>query len=132
MTKTEFLLTISIHYQADKWREKRKYQLGDYWLIQYQILQTNITRTIWQTVRRIADEILGVKGLRLSYMSHTFEQMHKTNFKTCTKSGWILTAWGLSSSWMDHLDYNVRSPWLPFQVPWCSLQACFEGLVKFL
>ena len=25
--------------------------------------QTNITRTIWQTVRRITNEILGVKGL---------------------------------------------------------------------
>ena len=32
-------------------------------MIQYQILQTNITRTVWQTVRRITDEILGVKGL---------------------------------------------------------------------
>ena len=27
------------------------------------ILQTNITRTIWQTVRRITNVILGVKGL---------------------------------------------------------------------
>ena len=53
------------------------------------ILQTNITRTIWQTVRRITDEILGVKGLRLSYISYTFEQMHKTNFKTCTE--WLDT-----------------------------------------
>ena len=32
-------------------------------LIQYQILQTNITRTVQQTIRRIADEILGVQGL---------------------------------------------------------------------
>ena len=39
------------------------YQLRDYLLIQYQILQTNILmRIIWQTVRRIANEILGVKG----------------------------------------------------------------------
>ena len=43
-----------------------KYKLGDYKLIQYQILQTNITRTVWQTVRRITNEILGVKGLRLT------------------------------------------------------------------
>ena len=28
-------------------RKKEKYQLGDYWLIQYQILQTNMTRTVW-------------------------------------------------------------------------------------
>ena len=26
---------------------KEKYQLGDYKLIQYQILQTNIIRTVW-------------------------------------------------------------------------------------
>ena len=43
-----------------------KYKLGDYKLIQYQILQTNITRTVWQTVRRITNEILGVKGLKLA------------------------------------------------------------------
>ena len=43
---------------------KEKYQLGDYKLIQNQILQTNIIRTVWQTVRRITNEILGVKGLR--------------------------------------------------------------------
>ena len=44
--------------------KKEKSSLGDYWLMQYQILQTNITRTIWQTVRRITNEILGVKGLK--------------------------------------------------------------------
>ena len=32
-------------------------------MTQYQILQTNITGTIWQTVRRITYKILGVKGL---------------------------------------------------------------------
>ena len=26
---------------------KEKYELGDYEVIQYQILQTNITRTVW-------------------------------------------------------------------------------------
>ena len=46
---------------------KETYWLGDYKLIQYQILQTNMTRTVWQTVSRITIEILGVKGL-----SHTF------------------------------------------------------------
>ena len=33
-------------------------------MIQYKILQTKITRTVWQTVRRITKEILGVKGLK--------------------------------------------------------------------
>ena len=28
---------------------KEKYQLGDYKLIQHQILQTNITTTVWHT-----------------------------------------------------------------------------------
>ena len=32
-------------------------------MIQYQILQINITRTVWQTVWRIINEILGVEGL---------------------------------------------------------------------
>ena len=35
-------------------------------LIQYQILQINITTTVWQTVKRITNEILGVKELRQS------------------------------------------------------------------
>ena len=42
---------------------KEQYQFGDFKLIQYQILQTNIIRTVWQTVRRITNELLGVKGL---------------------------------------------------------------------
>ena len=42
---------------------KEEYQLGDYKLIQYQIPQNNITRTVWQTVRRITNVILEVKGL---------------------------------------------------------------------
>ena len=43
---------------------KEKYQLGNYCLIQFQILQTNITLIVRQTVRKITNEILGVKGLR--------------------------------------------------------------------
>ena len=63
MTETAFLLTVLIQYQALTSDEnKEKYQLGHYKLIQSQILQTYITRTEWQTVRRITNEILGVKG----------------------------------------------------------------------
>ena len=40
---------------------KENYQLEEYKFIQYQIFQTNITRTVWQTIRRIKNEILGVK-----------------------------------------------------------------------
>ena len=49
---------------------KEKYQLGVYKLMQYQILQTNITRIVWQTIRRITNEILGVK--RLSSLRKVF------------------------------------------------------------
>ena len=51
----------NISQRSDENREK--YKLREK-LIQYQILQTNIMRIVWQTVRRITDEILGVKGLR--------------------------------------------------------------------
>ena len=33
-------------------------------MIQYQILQTDIMRIVCQTVKRITNEILGVKGLK--------------------------------------------------------------------
>ena len=33
-------------------------------MIQYQILRANIIRVVWQTVRRITNEISGVKWLR--------------------------------------------------------------------
>ena len=41
---------------------KTNINLSLYKLIQYQILKTNITRTEWQIVRRLASEILGVNG----------------------------------------------------------------------
>ena len=41
---------------------KTNINLPLYKLVQYQILKTNITRTEWLTVRRLAREILGVHG----------------------------------------------------------------------
>ena len=43
-------------------RIKKKISIMDYRLIQYQILHANITRTVWQIIRRTTNEILGVKG----------------------------------------------------------------------
>ena len=40
----------------------KKISRRDYKLIQYQILQINILRFVWQTVRRINNLILGIKG----------------------------------------------------------------------
>ena len=42
-----------------------KILIGDYYLIHYQIPQTRFRNTIWQTVRRIVNEILGVKWLQV-------------------------------------------------------------------
>ena len=44
-------------------RIKMKTQSGDYKLIQYQILPIEIISALRQTVGRITNEILGVKGL---------------------------------------------------------------------
>ena len=45
-------------------RIRKKTKLVDYKLIQYQILCIEIIRILWQTVGRIANEILGMKELR--------------------------------------------------------------------
>ena len=78
-------------------RIKKNINLGDYKLIQYQILQTNITRTVCQTVRRITNEILGVKGLGnvqhsplilsiKSLILHTEKRQGKQKEKGATKA----------------------------------------------
>ena len=64
MTKTKSLLTISIQYQAENEQEYRKISIRSNKLIQYQILQTNIRRIVWQMVRRITNEIIEVKELK--------------------------------------------------------------------
>ena len=49
----------------------------NYQLIQYQILQNNIIRIIWQIVRRIANEIFRVKGLiSLTLFQRLDNQVH--------------------------------------------------------
>lgn len=56
------ILTVkSSQYHAASDKDEEKYQLGDYWLIQNQILQTHIIGN--KTVRRIIMDIFGVEGL---------------------------------------------------------------------
>ena len=43
---------------------KGKFQQGDHKLVQYQILRTYIFRNVWQTVGRVTNRILRVKGLK--------------------------------------------------------------------
>ena len=66
VTKKEFLLTLSIQVQEDKWWEYRKYKylIGNYLLVQYQTPQSNIIRIVWQTVRRIIERSWKWKGQR--------------------------------------------------------------------
>ena len=40
--------------------------MSDLFFLQNQILQTNIIRIVWEAVRRITNDILGVKGLTIS------------------------------------------------------------------
>ena len=58
-------LSLQYQYKIKKTSDENqeKYQLGDYKLIQYQILSSDIKRFIQQTVRRITYKILGVRGL---------------------------------------------------------------------
>ena len=44
-------------------------------MIQYQILKTNFAKTVWQTVRRITNEILGVKGLKDLFLFNHITQI---------------------------------------------------------
>ena len=53
---------------------KVKYQIGDFQLIQYQILQIDIKRIVCQTVQRITDEILVVQ-IRIIFTLQK-EQLH--------------------------------------------------------
>ena len=61
--RQNFLLQYQYNIKQTSDENKEKYQLGDYKIIQYQILQTNIPRTVWEIVRRITNEILVVKEL---------------------------------------------------------------------
>ena len=62
-----FCYNIKYNIKQTSDENKEKYQLGDYKLIQHQILWApcNIIRIVLETVRRITNkinEILGVKG----------------------------------------------------------------------
>ena len=62
--RQNFFLQYQYNIKQTSDENIEKYQLGDYKLIQYQILQTDMTRTVWKTERRITNEILGFKGLK--------------------------------------------------------------------
>ncbi|RMX35991.1 hypothetical protein pdam_00005207 [Pocillopora damicornis] len=55
-------------YKCDK--NKEKYYKGDYQLIQYQILGTNIIRIVWHTVWQVTDKIYGEKRSSLHFITY--------------------------------------------------------------
>ena len=78
--RLNFSLLFQTNIKQTSDENKEKYKLGDYQLIQYQILQNNNKIIIWQTVRRIANEILGVKlimGCSFNVYSLLAEQLVK-------------------------------------------------------
>ena len=85
-------------------------------MIQNQILQTNITRTIWQTVRRITNVILEVKGLkRYSLLVPEYLENMDTDVSNADgKSSTVMALW---------LPKNQKILW--------SLQNCIMYLTPF-
>ena len=79
--RQNFSLQYQYNFKHSSDESREKYQLGDYKLIQYQFLQTNITRTVWQTVRSITNKILGVGDRSL-----IFKPFRITRFKKRKKT----------------------------------------------
>ena len=68
MSDQEIHVQCNFSWQYSKIKQtsdenKEKYQEGDYPLIQYQALWTEIIGIVWQIVRRITNEIMEVEGL---------------------------------------------------------------------
>ena len=99
--------TISIQYQYNintiSSRQvigiKKKYQLWDWYLIQYHPLGTSIVSIVWRAVRRITNEILGVKGL--SNCEVTFRIQYYPGFVAFFSKTLRLESycWPLDASW---------------------------------
>ena len=73
-------------------------------MIQYQILQASITRTIWQTVRRITNEILGVKELRncKTFVPHG-QAVLACSIMLLQKTFAMINFWNLATTYVEIL-----------------------------
>ena len=83
VTKTEFLLTISIQSQVDKWRVNRKISVSGLSYDSIPNSPTKIISNVQETVRRITKRIMGVNGLIRSAVRGFF-----TNLYILTYSLW--------------------------------------------
>ena len=106
--------------------KRNKICLRIFWLIQYQILRTSIIRIVWQTVRRITDEILGIKGL------NWFKLGLSSPRPGCSNVGWVnpRLEWNLISYLkaltLQLLDQICNSPYCQ---PHNSYNVSSENLV---
>ena len=100
---------------------KEKYQSWDYQWIQYQILQTNIMRIIWQTVRRITNEILRVSKLEWS---------EKTILRLCFYSVFELVADLLTLLWFFFCSCSLSQYKQVFLFLFASLNVCNYSILK--
>ena len=73
----------------------KSYQLGDDHLIQYLIPRTDVVSNVQQTVRRITEQILGVKGLSTckSIQNHRNSQFEVSLVKIHDKNKQSSSAW---------------------------------------
>ena len=64
MSDQERIFSLRYRYNINQMsdKNKEKYQFGDNKLTQYKILQTNIIRIVWLTVRRMTNFIWELKG----------------------------------------------------------------------
>ena len=58
-----YIINTVSSIQVTRIKKKAQLHVGNYKLIQYQMLQIDIISILWQTVRRTANEISGVKVL---------------------------------------------------------------------
>ena len=93
-----------------RWCLSLKTQLGDYKLIQSQILLIEIISILWPTLGRIANEILRVKGLKYKRIARTW------NYQPFTCDNWLLSM----SNWSEFWPFK-QTAWLENHNPLISL-----------
>ena len=92
-------------------RLKNKTQLEDYKLIQSQILLIEIISILWPTLGRIANEILGVKGLKYKRIAVTW------NYQPFTCDNCLLS----TSNWSEFWPFK-QTVWLESHNPLISFR----------
>ena len=78
-------------------------------MIPYQILRTSILRIVWQTVRRITNQILGITGLIQMVLSKNFQLYIRYFKRTLTKSRLQKFSCSTSCSFQKELQWLITN-----------------------